>query len=514
MTTPTESEKEPEEGQNEVERADVVVIGAGIAGLIVADRAAAAGLHVLVLDAADVPGGCVARHEVGGLALDAGAESYATRSTAVADLARDLGLGDELVTPDPAGAWVAHRDGTWPLPRAGLLGIPTDLDDPSLHAALGPDALARARRDATDPVPAELTPGAPTPPSLGTVVRTRMGEQVLDRLVRPIVSGVHAADPDALDAQAVAPGLLAALEETGSLAAGVARLRSTAKAGSAVGSVRGGMHRLVDALADRIQAAGGTIHTGRAVTGLHRTDDTWLLTTEQVTTEQVTTADGPHGPILADHVVLAAGAGTAVPLLTGLFPSLADLPAPTGAPVTLATLVVRSTALDTHPRGTGVLVGEDVPGVEAKALTHATAKWEWLADAAAETAGPGVHVVRLSYGRPGEDASRYADDAHVLETARRDAATLLGVELGGPDSEVLDGDVVRWPGALPAAGPGHAGRVARIRTAASSVRPAGNGKHDTGPSAFAVVGGWLAGNGLAAVVADSRAQAAQLFDNM
>ncbi|OMH35282.1 hypothetical protein BGP79_02050 [Tersicoccus sp. Bi-70] len=474
------------------------MIGAGVAGLIVAERAAAAGLRVVVLDAADVPGGSVARHEVAGLDLDAGAESFATRSTAVADLARDLGLGGEIVAPDPAGAWIAHRDGTWPLPRAGLLGIPTDLDDVSLRAALGPDALDRARHDATDPVPAALTPGAPTPPSLGTVVRTRMGEQVLDRLVRPVVSGVHAADPDALDAQAVAPGLLAALEETGSLAAGVARLRSAAKAGSSVGSLRGGMHRLVDALVDRIEAQGGEVRLGHAVTGLHRDDDDWHVTTGAGGTA------APEGTarLRADRVVLAAGAGTAVPLLTGLFPSLADLPAPTGAPVTLATLVVRSDALDAHPRGTGVLVGEDVPGVEAKALTHATAKWAWLADAAAETAGPGVHVLRLSYGRPGENAARYADDARVLEAARRDATSLLGVELG----EVLDSDVVRWPGALPAAGPGHAGRVARIRTAARGTGP--------GTGTLAVVGGWLAGNGLAAVVADSRAQAAQLFDKL
>ncbi|GGC87996.1 protoporphyrinogen oxidase [Tersicoccus solisilvae] len=479
------------------ERADVVVVGAGIAGLIAADRAAAAGLDVLVLDAAGVPGGCVARHEVAGLALDAGAESFATRSTAVADLARDLGLGDDIIAPDPAGAWIAHRDGTWPLPRAGLLGIPTDLDDPSLQAALAPEALARARRDAADPVRAELRPGAPTPPSLGTVVRIRMGEQVLDRLVRPVVSGVHAADPDQLDAQTVAPGLLAALEETGSLTAGVARLRGAAKAGSSVGSLRGGMHRLVDALVARVESHGGRIRLGTPVTDLQRAGDAWRVST---------TAAGEGYEVHADRVVLAAGAGTAVPLLARLFPSLADLPAPVGAPVTLATLVVRNRELNDHPRGTGVLVGEDAPGIAAKALTHATAKWDWLEAAA----GPGVHVLRLSYGRPGENAARYADDARVLETARRDAATLLGVELDGSDSELLGADVVRWPGALPAAGPGHAGRVARIRTAA---RAAGQ-EPGAGPGTFAVIGGWLAGNGLAAVVADSRTQASQLFDNL
>ena len=98
---------------------------------------------------------------------------------------------------------------------------------------------------------------------------------------------------------------------------------------------------------------------------------------------------------------------------------------PAAASVELVTLVLDAPGLDAAPRGTGVLVAADAPGVTAKALTHSTAKWSWLA----EQAG-GRHVVRLSYGRAG--AANPLDgrsDAEVAELALADASLLLGVQL-------------------------------------------------------------------------------------
>ena len=76
-----------------------MVIGGGISGLVAARELAISGHRVQVHEAAAAFGGCVGVHEVAGLALDAGAESFATRSTAVADLLGELGLGDDIVTP-------------------------------------------------------------------------------------------------------------------------------------------------------------------------------------------------------------------------------------------------------------------------------------------------------------------------------------------------------------------------------------------------------------------------------
>ena len=110
---------------------DVLVIGGGIAGLVAARECAQLGLSVAVLEAATSVGGAVAGHEVAGLRLDSGAESFAVRGNTVAAFLADLGLTDEIVAPNPAGAWLhlpAHRPGgaplSVPLPQAGVLGIP------------------------------------------------------------------------------------------------------------------------------------------------------------------------------------------------------------------------------------------------------------------------------------------------------------------------------------------------------------------------------------------------------
>jgi oxygen-dependent protoporphyrinogen oxidase len=172
-------------------------------------------------------------------------------------------------------------------------------------------------------------------------------------------------------------------------------------------------------------------------------------------------------------------------------PELSGLrPAP-GPLVSLVTMVVDLPELDRRPRGTGILVAPQTPGIKAKALTHATAKWDWLAD----EAGPGTHVLRLSYGRregAAGGADLVLDDESLLSAALVDASALLTVPVSPAD--IVDWDVVRWAGALPFAAVGHKQRVGQVRAVCAAT------------PGLTVVGGWLAGNGLAAVVADTRAQ--------
>ena len=89
-----------------------LVVGGGVAGLTAARDLAAAGLRVTLVEASDHFGGAVGAHQVAGLVLDSGAESFATRSTAVPELLDELGLADRVVTPDPAGSWLYLPEGT------------------------------------------------------------------------------------------------------------------------------------------------------------------------------------------------------------------------------------------------------------------------------------------------------------------------------------------------------------------------------------------------------------------
>lgn len=470
-----------------------VVVGGGISGLLAARELALGGLAVTVLEAGTRFGGSVGTHRVAGLDLDSGAESFATRSPAVAALLEELGLAADIVQPAAAGAWLQLPGedlaaAAQPMPAGGIVGIPADPSAPEIVRAIGRAGAARAALDRVLPAGAAARrPGM----SLGELVRTRMGEQVLRRLVSPVVSGVYSADPDVLDVDSVAPGLREALAKEGSLAAAAASLRSAAPAGSTVASLRGGMGRLSRALEDQLRSAGAVLETGIRVDSLVRTEQSWEVG-----------AEGRRWS--ADAVVLATDGPTAVDLLSPLpgLPALPDdaRPAP-GPGVALVTLVLDQPALDAAPRGTGMLVAREVEQVAAKALTHATAKWQWLAD----EAGPGTHVLRLSYGRAlgpddlagSADRAAFLPDDELFAQALADASALLQVPVGADD--VVGWDVVRWTGALPSAAVGHKARVAAVRDAVGAV------------PGLEVVGAWLAGTGLAAVTADTRRRAAGLL---
>ena len=176
-----------------------------------------------MLEAAEAWGGCVGRHDVAGLTLDSGAESFATRSAAVADLAAELGLGGKhRCAPSPAARGCS-------CPTA-----PANFPRPVCWASRRTRGTRRCAARSAWAVPCAPRLDKLLPASVGTtaevtsvsaLVRTRMGRRVLERLVEPVVGGVHSADPGLLDVDMVAPGLRAGIRQHGSLAAAVAAQR-------------------------------------------------------------------------------------------------------------------------------------------------------------------------------------------------------------------------------------------------------------------------------------------------
>lgn len=462
---------------------DLVVIGGGVAGLVAARCAARTGSRVAVVEAAPVVGGLVGSHVVDDLRLDRGAESFATRGAHVAQLASDLGL--RIVTPDPAPARVLYQGRLVRLPATGVLGIPTDLDAPGLTDALGQDGLARARQDLQLPV-GELastagsatgsTTGSGTAgaavttalPTLADLVASRMGTAVLDRLVRPIVRGVHSCEPEQLPAERVLPGVGERMARTGSLAAALAEQRAGAPAGSAVAGIDGGMYRLPQALAADLTAHEGRVHTSSPVRALigdraggwQVSGDGW-----QISAPRVLLACPPH-----TWGFLTGALGR-----TGLEEVAAAARAwPPARPIDLLTLVLRAGAVPDHARA-GTLVAD--PGDGAKALTYASSKWQWVARAA----GPERLVLRLSY-----QAGILPDEPQARTGyGLRDAARLTGTTAPWPEAALLDLARTRLHR------PTSPDDERRARLAAAVGRTEG----------LDITGAWWAGSGLAAVVA-------------
>jgi oxygen-dependent protoporphyrinogen oxidase len=446
----------------------VVVVGGGVAGMVAARQLAVGGARVTLLEASDVLGGKVASHTVAGILLDAGAESFATRRGTVAAFVAGLGLGDAVVQPNPAGAWLQPAVGAAvPLPKAGLLGIPGTPMAADVIAVIGRRAALRAQLDSL------LGYAGYREHTLGGLVRRRMGRAVLEQLVAPVTMGVHSRHPDELELDVVAPGLRSAFLSTVSLAQAVQKLRSAAPAGSAVAGLDGGIFRLVETLEAKLVALGVVLRTGTRV--------------DSVEVDRVVLGGGEV--IAADRVVLACQ----LPRPSTSSGIEAAAPAET-AGIVLATLVVRAPELDAAPRGTGLLVAAGADGIRAKALTHSTAKWPWLA---ART-GPGTHVLRLSYSA--ESAEELREE--LREQARADAERLLGVPL--PASGILGFDRVEW------ARPAHSAKNAAKNPAKNPATDPG----DATPDGVIVIGEAVAGTGLAAVIAQARQESDNLLTDL
>jgi len=418
-----------------------VVIGGGIAGLTAARDLARAGWTVTVHEAAPTLGGTVARASVGGITLDTGAESFAIRGGYVERLIAELGWSSEVVDANPTGAWLQTANGAWPIPSDSLLGIPAEPLSPEVAAIIGRRASYRAWFDRVRPYT-----GA-RPDSLGELVRRRMGQRVLDDLVVPVVSGVYSVHPDDLDPVDALPGIYQAMTRAGNLSGAIAQLRGDAKPGSNVRGFRGGIAGIIAILATDLGKRGVTIERNSSIESLDALRDA------------------------VDAIVIT------VPGIDGL----GIVPDPDER-ISIVSLVVDQPELDTFPRGTGVLTVD--PAVSAKALTHSSAKWPWLAEALPA----GHHALRLSYGGAGRPSADRVSDADLTALAIRDAEALLGVPL--PASAVLASHRSRWSSAP-------AQDVEVVQQAGAVV---------------ATTGAWVAGTGLASVVAHARKTVAELLE--
>lgn len=453
--------------------ADVVVVGAGMGGLVVAHELARAGRDVVVVDAAEEVGGLLRRGTLAGVDIDLGAESFATRTDAVAALVADAGLPLELVAPRPQGAWlaVATDDGVRRarLPRRTVLGIPADPEADDVVAIIGADGAARARDERRVPLTADAEP------SLYDLVAERLGERVADRLVDTLCRSVYSRPAADARLSQLHPGMWREVVSRGSLLEAADAIATGQRAGAAVGGIAGGMWRLPAALAEAAEAHGAKIRTGVAVHAVRSDAETVTVETSSgaLSARQVVIATGPKEVawLLAGHDVSARSARSARSATGG---ERSDEPAQTPAGVYLVAAAIAHPGLAAEPIGSGVIVDAALP-TAAKALTHITAKWDWARAATPD----GIHLVRLS----ARDAA--AGGLGTAADVAREVSILTGIDVAAAD--VVDLVVQEWTDAV-----------------------AGARVPDDLPAGVHVAGAAAAGTGLASVIPHARDLAARL----
>lgn len=445
-----------------------VVVGAGIAGLTAARDLAAAGHDVLVLEATDRAGGKLRSAEVAGATVDVGAEAMLHRRPEGIALADALGL--PLVHPTAASSRVWTREALRRLPRT-VMGAPVDLDELAASGILSAEGMSRA----SDQQLPHFVPGGDI--AVGDLVAQRYGDEVVDRLVEPLLGGVYAGQARRISTRSAAPQLLDLLVRDE-----VVLPPPPAEAPPVFAAVDGGMWRLPAALAEDVAGRPGcAIRYDAPVTAIRRTGAGFVVAT-------------PDGDEAADLLVLATPAAPTARLLGDIAPAAAEeLAAIEYASVALATFAFRADdpavaeALDVGVSG---FLVPPVDGRRVKAATFSFAKWEWV-----RRTGAGLLVLRTSLGRYGEADVLQVPDAELVAASRADLAAATGLPLAVPAEDVV---VQRWGGGLPQYWVGHTDRVARIRAAVAAV------------PGLAVCGAAYDGVGIPATIASARAAAALL----
>jgi len=433
------------------------------------------GAEVVVLEGWRAVGGKLRLGTVAGLSVDVGAEAMLARRPEGVGLVHELGCSDAMIAPLTTSAQVRAGGATHPLPARTMLGIPADLDAVRASGVLSEHALDRV---AAEPGADPLQP-LEDDVAVGMLVRSRLGEEVADRLVEPLLGGVYAGRADDLSLCATMPALARRLAAGGgSLIRAAQEVTDVGAhdpaAGPVFASLAGGLGSLPGALTARGRF---TVRTSTTVRAIRRTPTGFVLYCGPVPAPEL---------VEAEAVIVATPAAKAALLLRDVAPAAATaLRAIDSASMAITTLAYRDVSL---PGGSGLLIGAN-EGFGVKAVTLSTQKWPLATD--------GLTLLRASVGRAGENHLLQRDDDELIALVRHELRTLIGVA-----AEPVDALVTRWGGGLPQYAVGHVGRVARVRAAVGAVPGLG------------VCGAAYDGVGIPACIASAQAAADQVIASL
>ena len=419
-----------------------VVVGGGITGLAAAHRLVQGGHQVTLVESSNRLGGKIRTSRFAGRPVEEGPDAFLARVPAVAALTREVGLGGDLVSPAAGSAYLWTDGALKPLPTGLVLGVPVDFEPLAAAGILSEAGLARARQEPD-------LPGEPitSDVSIGELIARRFGPELQERLVDPLLGGINAGRTEELSIDVGAAQLAAVARRHGSLVAGLRAQREAAPPpnGEPVfWSVRGGLQRLVDALATSLVEAGVEVRCGAAVESVDSVPAVHLA--GGVTIE-------------ADAVIITVPAFAAAPMLRDLSAEVARaLDAIDYSSVALVTLAYRRDAVRTSLDGSGFLV----PRPDGRLLTACSVfsnKWKDLAD-------PDTVLLRASAGRWKDGRALDMDDADLVAAVHGELDEALGLAEGPTEVRVS-----RWVRSFPQFWPGHLERVAHLESTLARVAP-------------------------------------------
>lgn len=554
----------------------ISIVGGGIAGLVAAyEITKTGGAEAVLYEASGRAGGKLLTTPFAGRMVDEGADAFITRVPHAIELCEELGLGDELIAPSTSGAFIWSGGALKPLPKSQMLGVPLDIEELRKSGLVSETGIAAAEADlkraeveaeaalaketlitaaeadlnraefaagdgqpaigAADTASTANTTDAPN--TVGALVRQRLGDEIAEKLVFPLIGSINAGNCDFLDLQTTAPLLAEAAASNPSLIAGLRNLLQQTQKKAPVGKASSDQgrrsfsklpHRQNKASADAVPKDATSVFLapksgmGKIIRQLEsRLGERIFLSCPVASVEMsgIRFADGRASENF-DAVVLATPSWATADLLASSRPEAADrLQQIDYASVVLVTLAFNTLAFssdnptDVELSGSGFLV-PDNEDLTITACSWASSKWEHLRsdqadskNARRDTANQAIagrdtanqatatskkqsqalgNILRISLGRHGDDAIASADDEHIIATVLTDLEKTMGIT-----ARPLQTRISRWPRSFPQYAPGHSEQIAQAESllAPDGIFLAGAGYHGIGVPACIASGG-------------------------
>ncbi|MFC4403197.1 protoporphyrinogen oxidase [Gracilibacillus xinjiangensis] len=417
----------------------ITIIGGGIAGLT-----AAYYLHkqikeqqlpyqVTLIEASGQLGGKIRTERRDGFTIERGPDSFLIRKQSAERLAREVGLGEQLVTNGSGKSYILVNGKLHQMPQGSFMGIPTQVK-PFLSSDLfsWPGKI-RAGFDFF------LPKGEPKEDqSLGKFFRRRFGDELVENLIEPLLSGIYAGDIDDLSLMATFPNFYELEQNHRSLVKGLQRTVPKPQPGkkrSMFYSIKGGLQSLVEAIEAKLDD--GIIRKNIAVNHIEKGTDGYTLSLSDDST------------IYSDAVMVATPFNMMKKMLPtyNFLSKTEDMKATSVANVALA---FDQSAIKEDIDGTGFVVSRN-SSYRITACTWTHKKWP-------DTAAPeGMALLRCYVGRPGDEAVVDLSDSELEELVLSDLNKIMKIE-GKPLFSVVS----RWKNAMPQYSVGHKKMVDRL----------------------------------------------------
>jgi len=421
----------------------VVIIGGGITGLSAAfylqkeikDKNLP--IETLLIEGSHRLGGKIQTVIKDGFIIERGPDSFLERKTSASKLAHEVGLGDKLVNNATGQSFVLVKEKLHPIPGGSIMGIPTKLSPFVTSGLFSPVGKLRAAADFV--LPRSKDQGDQ---SLGQFFRRRLGREVVENLIEPLLSGIYAGDIDKLSLMSTFPQFYEVEKKYRSLIIGMGK-STPKKPFKAKATTKGqfltlttGLQSFVDTIEHHLDP--NSIKKGTKVEHIKKHDGQYYI---HINTGEV---------IVADSVIIASPHST-IPMMFpqyDYFESFHHVPSTSVATVAMA---FDQKDLNIRENGTGFVVSRN-SSYTITACTWTHKKWP-------HTTPKGKVLIRLYVGRAGDEEVVNLSDDVIVKMVLDDLKSIMNLQ-AKPEFTIVS----RWKDAMPQYTVGHKDRLNLIRS--------------------------------------------------